>query len=99
MKKFAYIIMGPGYDPDTQRALFETPGGLTAIFTVRNFAEAKTRLLKCRDEGFGVVELCGAFGEERARELIELTENKLGIGFVVHLATQNKLFDSFFSKD
>ena len=96
MKKFAYIIMGTHYNPETQQAEFETAGGLTAFFTVRNFNEAKERVLKCRDEGYGVVELCGAFGEERARELIELTDNELGIGFVVHLPTQSDIFANFF---
>lgn len=90
--------MGPHYNPATQQALFETADGLTAFFTVRNFNEAKERVLQCRNESYGVVELCGAFGEERARELIELTENKLGIGFVVHLPEQNDIFTNFFGK-
>lgn len=96
MKKFAYIIMGAQYTPATQQACFETASCATYIFTVRNFNEARERALKCLNEGFGVIELCGAFGEARARELAELTENKVGIGFVINFPEQNELFHAFF---
>ena len=43
------------------------------------------------------VEGCGAFGEEKARELITLTEGKLAIGFSVHFPEQDDLFNRFFS--
>lgn len=88
--------MGAQYIPETQHACFETKSSATYIFTVRNFNEARERALKCFNEGFGVIELCGAFGETRARELAELTENKMGIGFVINLPEQEELFHAFF---
>lgn len=97
MKKFAYIIMGAQYTPDTQQARFETTNSATYIFTVRNFSEAQERALICLSEGFGVIELCGAFGETHARELVELTKNKMGIGFVINLPEQEELFHAFFN--
>ncbi len=98
MKKFAYILMGPHYDPQKHTARFETEGSLSAIFTVRNFAEAKARVKSCADEGFGVVELCGAFGEARARELAELAGGGMGVGYVCNLPEQQELIEKFFSK-
>ena len=50
----------------------------------------------CVKEGFGVVELCGGFGVEKARELIELSENKIGISYAVHFSEQDDMFAKFF---
>ncbi len=98
MKKFAYILMGPHYDPQKHTARFETAGSLTAIFTVRDFVEAEARVKSCAAEGFGVVELCGAFGERRARELAELAGGGMGVGYVCNLPEQSELIQAFFSE-
>lgn len=98
MKKFAFILMGPHYDPKVHHAVFETKGQITNVFTVNNFAAAKERVCQCRDEGYGCLELCGAFGEEKTRELIALTDNQLALGFVTHLPEQDALFDAFFAR-
>ena len=96
-KKFACVFMGSGYLPDVHKAQFETPSGITFIFTVRDFQEACDLLLSLQKEGVGVVELCGAFGEENAQKLIELTNNTIAIGYVVHKPEQDSLFEKFFS--
>ncbi|MEG2396803.1 MAG: DUF6506 family protein, partial [Oscillospiraceae bacterium] len=41
--------------------------------------------------------LCGAFGENGAKEIIIATENKIPIGYVTHLSEQDELFNSAFS--
>jgi hypothetical protein len=96
-KKFAYFLLGSSFSPEEHTAVFETGGGLTYIFTVRDFDEARQRAARCLEEGFGIIELCGAFGEKLARELIEVTEGRIGIGFVKNLPEQRELFANFFS--
>ena len=49
-----------------------------------------------REEGFGAVELCGAFGPERARRLSEAVDHQLAIGYVVHDPALDERFDAFF---
>ena len=44
-----------------------------------------------------VIELCGAFRESGAREVIDATCGKIPVGFVTHLDCQNDLFDEIFS--
>lgn len=95
-KKFAFILMGSHYKPE-HTACFETESGFTFIFTVRSFEEATEKLLSLQKEGFGAVELCGAFGEAYVQEAIELTNNTLAIGYVVHKPEQDGLFERFFS--
>lgn len=96
--KFAYLIMDPDYRPEKDQAQFTTKSGTTFVFTVRNFEEAKERAAQCARDGFGVVELCGAFGENRAREIFEFAGGKMGVGFVVHPPEQDELFNNFFSR-
>lgn len=95
-KKFASILMGGGYRTEHQ-AVFEVEGCDTYIYTVQDFEAAKELVKRLYAEGFGAIELCGAFGEEKARELIALTEGKLAIGFSVHFPEQDDLFNRFFS--
>ncbi len=98
MKKFAFILMGSHYDPEKHTACFETENGFTYIFTVRSFEEATDKILSLQKEGFGAVELCGAFGEAYVKKAIELTNNTLAIGYVVHRSEQDDLFEKFFAK-
>ncbi len=83
-KKFAFILMSDAYNPDVHQASFEKETMSTHIYTVRSFEEACSKLKELEKEGFGGVELCGAFGPEKAQQLIELTHNKIAIGYVVH---------------
>lgn len=97
-KKFAFLVMGAHYSPEQHQARFETEHQTTCIFSVQNFEQARAKIVELEQEGFGAVELCGAFGEEKAKELIELTHGKIAIGYVVHLPQQDELFARFFQK-
>lgn len=99
MKKFAYIVMGPSYQPKKHQATYITGGLTTSFFAVRDFEEAKERVKWCYNEGYKVLELCGAFGRQGAEELIALTDGEVGIGYVVHSPEQDKIFEQFFSGD
>ncbi|WP_100065759.1 DUF6506 family protein [Miniphocaeibacter massiliensis] len=97
MKKSATIIMGKIYDPEKDRAEFKSKNFTTIIQTVRNFGEAKEMVLKLVEEGVKDFELCGAFGKEKARELIELTNHKVGISYVVTDDDMKPLVDEFYT--
>lgn len=98
MKKFALLLMGPQYDPQVHRAAFETEGLMSCLYTVRNFEEAKEKILELQRDGVGAVEVCGAFGPERAEILTQLTQNQVAIGYVTHDPKLDNLFESFFGK-
>ena len=46
----------------------------------------------------GCIELCGAFGEEGARAVIEATKNRIPIGYVTHLPEQDNVYEAVFGK-
>ena len=64
MKKWAMVIMNPGYDP------------------VRNPEEAVALAKRLGEEGFGAIEVCGAFGEELAKKMYEATGCRVPVGYV-----------------
>ena len=97
-RKFAFLLMGPHFTPEQHQVCFETDNQISYIITVRSFEEAYEKLSFLQDEGVGVIELCGAFGEERAQEMIEMTNGKIAIGYVTKVPGQEQLFADFFAK-
>ena len=97
MKKFAYIMMGDSFIPEEHTAEFYTQIKI-GIYTVRSLNEAREKILELKADGFGAIELCGAFSRDFALELIALTNNKVAIGYSVHESKQDEVFRSFFGK-
>ena len=97
MKKFAYLMMGRTLIPQKHRAEFDT-GIKVGIYTVRNPQEAREKVLELKNDGFGMIELCGAFGRDFALELIAITNGEVAIGYSVNEPEQDELIRRFFGK-
>lgn len=95
MRKFAFILMGKNYSKE-HNTKFETGNSVTYVCTVNSFEDARNKVLELEKEGVGAIELCGAFGKEKADEIIKLTNNKIAVGYVVHNRQQDELFFNFF---
>lgn len=96
-KKFAFLLMGDHYDTEIHQAQFETNNQISYIFTVKNLDDAVKCAVNCAKDGIGAIELCGAFGKEGAEKIINATQNKVAVGYVVHNPEQDFLFEKFFS--
>ena len=96
-KKFAFLLMGAHYDPARHQADFETENRLTSIRTVRDYPEAQAVLRTLFENGYGAIELCGAFGEDGAKAVVNATQNKIPIGYITHLPEQDALYRAVFS--
>jgi hypothetical protein len=97
-KKFAFILMGGHYNPSEHQAAFETEKQVTYIFSVQNYEEAIAKVKELDAQGVGAIELCGAFGQEKAKELAEITENRIAIGYVTHDPEMDEAFLRFFGR-
>lgn len=95
MKKYAFVLMGD-YDTSVDRQDWLHAEMQSSIRTVRDFEEARQVVAELAADGYGCIELCGAFGQEHAQILIEETDGKVAIGYVVHDKEQDALFDQFF---
>lgn len=96
MKKYAFLLLGD-YTSEKHTCSFEQGNMHTRICTVSNFQQAREKALQLQQEGFGALELCGAFSREQALELMELTHNKVAIGYMVHESVLDRVFAEFFS--
>lgn len=97
-RKFAFILMGNHYDPEQHQACFETRDQTTRILTVPDYEAAKALVADLYAQGYGAIELCGAFDQEKAQELIRLTGGKMVVGYVVKEPGQDALAEAFFTR-
>lgn len=91
--KFAFIIMGP-FDSEKDRARIRS--GQAQLIGVSNIEEARSVAKELLAQSVDCIELCGAFGPEGAKEIIDATENKIPVGYVTHLSCQDSLFEKVF---
>ena len=92
--KFVYMIMGPFDSKVDRKAIGKNANA--EIIGVRNLDQAK-EIAKSLIGIVDVIELCGAFEKEGAREIIDATDGKIPVGFVTHLDCQDDLFNELFS--
>ena len=95
--KFAYLIMDKIFDSKKDKASIHN--GVSQIIGVSNIEEARKIAKELQSEGIDCIELCGGFREEGARKIIEATENKIAVGFVVHLEEQNDIYKKLFGNE
>ena len=82
VKKWAMVIMNAGYDPEKYMARLDLEQVEPHILTVRNPDEAVALAKRLGEEGFGAIEVCGAFGEELAKKMYEAAGCKVPVGYV-----------------
>lgn len=92
--KFAFLIMG---DFNLKTDIATIHGGDSCIHGVSNIEEACFVAKELQNNGIDCIELCGAFEAEGAKKIIETTEHKIPVGYVVHLPEQDQLFKKIFS--
>ena len=92
--KFALFIIDTVQTKD-QAAIHN---GAAQIIGVTNLTEACEVAKQLYENGVACIELCGAFGESGAKEIIHATKNKIPIGYITHLPEQDTIYQSAFSK-
>ena len=91
--KFGFIIMGD-FCPETDRAVIA--GGAARMTGVSDLDQACTEAVNMYKDGVMCIELCGAFGEDGARKVMEAVDGKAAVGYVVHLPEQDELYKKLF---
>lgn len=95
--RFAYIIMGR-FNAPTDEAEICNDQDWVQVFGVASMEETLHTAERLRREGVDCIELCGAFGEEGARRVMEATENRIPVGYVTHLPEQDPLYRAVFAQ-
>ena len=92
--RYAFLIMGP-YVPQMDDVRFSHPP-VTRMIGVPDIQSAEKAAAELREEGYDAIELCGAFGEEGAKRIIEATGHAVAVGFVTHFPEDDGLFMKVF---
>lgn len=93
MRKFAFIILG---DFNKENDTASIHNGEATIVGVSSVSEACVTAKELQKNGVECIELCGAFGEDGAREIIKATNNEVGVGYTIHLPEQDALYQVLF---
>ncbi len=95
MKKFAIMLLNPQFEPEKHTACFKTENVKNYVITVRNEQEAIEKAAELAKANFGVLEVCGAFGEELVQKMYEAAGGRLCIGYVVYPPEQLKAVEKY----
>lgn len=97
-KKCAMVIMNELFNPSTDFARIDTEKVENHIMTVQNPQQAIELARSLKEQGFGAIEVCGAFGEELARQMYQATDCMIPVGYVVTPADQIKQAIAFWEE-
>ena len=93
VKKYAMMLMNEDFtSQDTQ---LNIPGIEHHIFTVCSADQAIELAKKLTKEGFGAIEVCGAFGEEHAKLMHHATGEMIPVGYVKYPKEQERSLQIF----
>ena len=96
--RYLFIFITPGCDPAVQRSVIETPEGPTTTVGVADLAQACDAARAAVDGGdVDFIELCGAFGEEGCRSVIDAVGNRVPVGYVTYLPGDAERVDALFA--
>jgi len=83
--KALYIFINPEANPEKHKAEIETPGGKMFFVGVSNVKEGALLAERhVKEEGVGIIELCGGFGYEGAKTVSETIGKAAPVGMVMH---------------
>ena len=92
----AYMVIGSKYDPEKDCATMESEKSILHLYTVNTIDQAIEKAKKMVEEGFHSLTLCGGFREQGAQKIVDATDGKLAVSYIVHLPCQDELFRSLF---
>ena len=99
MKKWAFIRMNENCDPEKEKALFKTDNEEWYIYGIRNEDEAIELAKLLHKQGIGIIEVCGAFGEELSRKMYEATNREVPVCYIRVPEDQIEQVNNYWKKD
>jgi hypothetical protein len=92
---YLFIFETDGCEPGAHRASIDTPGGDVTVVGVSSVDQACEVARTAREQGTArFIELCGAFGEEGCRRVIDAVDGALPVGYVAYLPEEKPKIDA-----
>ncbi|MEI7885195.1 MAG: DUF6506 family protein [Clostridia bacterium] len=95
--KFMFIFISGNADYQKDFSQIISQGGnITKTVAAASIDDACEAAKLALEDNYNLIELCGAFGPNGAKRVIEATENKIAVGYVTHLPEQEELYTKLF---
>jgi len=95
---FLFIFRTDGCDPGIHRTVMDTPEGNVITLGVASVDEACAVAAAARADGTAhFIEVCGDFGEDGCRRVIDAVEGALPVGYVTFFPEEAAKLDRLFS--
>ena len=82
LKRYGFILKGPGYDPEEHRAVLDSGTFRTQVVGVSSTEQACLAAGHLADQGVQILELCGGFDQEAAARVLEALGGRIPLGRV-----------------
>lgn len=82
MLNFVFIFKSEGCDHEKHNAIIETPSCKTTVFGAETIEETCEIAKKVVREGCHLIELCGDYGPELAKQVIQAIDGAVPVGYV-----------------
>jgi len=99
IKRYGFIVKGPGYDPKVHRCVIENPSFRTEVVCVSSVNDALDVARNFVRDGVEVIELCGGFGEFDVNEITASLRSDVPVGYVVFSKEESCKLERLLSRD
>ncbi len=79
MSRYAFMVHAPGESPATYSKVYETPESYELYAGVSDMNMGAELMKQLSEEGFEMVDLCGAFDDETVKKFIEIGQGKIEV--------------------
>ena len=94
--RFAFIFICPGLSGIERTVVRD---GDSSFIGVHDIDEACSEAVRLESEGVGCIELCGAFGEDGARRVMDAVGMRIPVGYIVHLPEMDEAYARAFPSE
>jgi hypothetical protein len=95
---FLFIFRSDGCDPARHRCVIDTPGGNVITVGAESVDQACAVAAEACEKGTAhFIELCGDFGEDGCRRVIDAVDGKLPVGYVTYFPEEEVKVDRVFA--
>jgi Family of unknown function (DUF6506) len=98
LRKFCFVVKGPGYVPEIHRATIDSGHFSTSLVGVPSADAAVSVVRDMVSRGVQLIELCGGFTPDEAK-VLEKEAQGVPIGLVTYTEAQQKRLGALFSGD
>lgn len=92
--KYAFIMNSRTLNPENYSVVYENEGNLYYFTAVHGMKMARELAKKLADEGYGLINLCGNFNEEKTEEIRKASEGKPRVCYAKYTEEEQAKFNA-----